>query len=504
MKHVNKLVAAVIALSAVLTLAFSGTAFAYGSIGDTEDYDQVIVFIHTNDVHGAVDVERFIPGIAAEMRKAYGDENVIIANAGDTWGGATIASLSNGEYIAPIMNAAGYNVMTLGNDDIGRGTDQALKVAALNEFPTLSARWIDAETGEHLAEQYTVFQCGDIKVGVFGLTTDEVKPDSTHPTEMADFDETVTECLAALAEEGCSVIVALTHIGFGEDYTQGSMYLADNFEGIDLIIDGHSHTELPEGYEGNTGAFIVQTGQNGNNIGVSKLYLKGGKVVGADTELRPIYALDAQVGSVIDGYNAEIAAITSEVKGATDADLVGDREIIRTSETLLGDVVTDAIKDYTGADAALYPAALLRKTLPAGNLTLNDFLAVFGSGCDTYIVESTGAQLKEVLTWGMSKYPEQWMGFPQISGIRFTYDVGSQEITEFTWEDGTPIADEDTFTLAVDLLYIDNLGTYDITGIPCTISGQTDMANVIINYMAAEGYVTPEGGRITVTGAVEE
>ena len=157
---ISRLLSALLAAAMVICLFAAPGALAYGFTGETDDYDQVIVFVHTNDVHGAVAVEPYVAAVAAEMRAAYGEENVIVANAGDTWGGATIASLSNGEYIAPIMNAVPYDVMTLGNDDIGRGTEQALKVMGMNDFSTLSAGWIDAETGEHLADACAVFDCG--------------------------------------------------------------------------------------------------------------------------------------------------------------------------------------------------------------------------------------------------------------------------------------------------------------------------------------------------------
>ena len=485
---ISKIIISVLCISLLLASA----AFGYGSTGTTDDYDQVIVFVHTNDVHGAVDVESVIPTVAAAMKKQYGEENVIIANAGDMWGGATIASLKNGEYIAPIMNAAGYNVMTLGNDDLGRGTDQVLKVAAMNDFPVLSAGYVDAETGEFLMDRYITFQCGDIKVGVFGMTTEEYKPDNNHPTEMLDFDETVQECLAALEEEDCDVVVALTHIGFGDTYEHGSIYLADNFNGIDLIIDGHSHTELPKGYVGETGAFIVQTGQNGTNIGVSKLYIKDGEVVGADTELIPVYVQNDEVRELIADYRALVDEATSQVIGHSNLEMPGERDVLRTSETLVGDVIADAIRDYTGANVAVYPSALIRTGIPEGDVTLNDYLAVFGAGCDIYVVESTGAQLKEILTWGLSKYPESFMAFPQISGMTVTYDAENQEITSIVLDDGTQIGDKDTFTVAIDLLYIDNIGVYDITNQTMIISGQTDMAGILSSFMNQDGFAIPE------------
>ncbi|MCD8143853.1 MAG: S-layer homology domain-containing protein [Oscillospiraceae bacterium] len=478
---------------------------------DASEYDQVLVFVHTNDVHGAVEVEPYVAAVAQAMEEEYGEDNVIVANAGDTWGGATIASLSNGEYIAPIMNAVGYDVMVLGNDNIARGTTQALKVAAMNDFATLSAGWVDAETGENLLDGTVIFDCGGVKVGIFGLTTPEIKPDSDWPTTMLDTQETAEACIQELKDAGCDVIVALTHLGFGEDYGFASMTLADSYEDVDLVIDGHSHTELPNGYQGAAGGLVVQTGQNGENIGVTKLYLKDGQVVGTETQLisseeyTEQYTPDAEVSALVDYYSAIIEEQTSEVIGHTDVTLVGERAVVRVSETNLGDALTDAIRDYTGADMAIFPSALIRTSLTEGDLTLNDYLSVFGSGADIYVVTSTGAQLKEMLEAGLSVYPEQYMAFPQVSGICVTFAEGKPNTVEsLTWADGTEIQDDDVFTLAIDLLFVDNFGIYDLTDIAVSVSGQTDMALMLANYMNSDSYSVPTGtGRVTLVDAVQ-
>ncbi len=497
----------------VCATALATAALTVAAAEPAEDsYDQVLVFVHTNDVHGAVEVEPYVAAVAAAMEEEYGEENVIVANAGDTWGGATIASLSNGEYIAPIMNEVGYDVMVLGNDDIGRGTAQALKVAGMNNFATLSAGWVDAETGEHLLDGTVIFDCDGVKVGIFGVTTEEYKPDSSYPTTMLDTQETTEACIQELKDAGCDVIVALTHLGFGEKYGFASMTIAANYADVDLIIDGHSHTELPDGYLGEAGGLVVQTGQNGANIGVSKLYLKDGQVVKADTQLISAeeyttqYTADPQVSALVAYYEELVAEQTSQVIGHTDVTLVGEREFVRVSETNLGDVISDAVRDYTGADVALFPAAMIRTSLNEGDLTLDDYLSVFGSGADIYLVNSTGAQLKEMLTIALSGYPEQYMAFPQVSGICVTFTEGEPNVvTSVTWPDGTEIADDESFTLALDLLFVDNYGIYDLTNVEVFISGQTDMASMLANYMNSDVYTVPTGtGRVTLAqGAVK-
>lgn len=464
-----------------------------------EEGEQTIVFVHTNDVHGYVDVEAYVPSVTAAYRETYGQSNVIQVSIGDVYSGSVFASLPEGEKIPPVMNAAGYQAMVIGNADILFGKDQLLKLAGMSSFPLLSANASDGD-GSHYLDPYTIFDCDGLKIGVFGITTPDLKP----PYGASDEKAAAEKCVADLKEAGCDFIVALTHIGYGDTYQYSSDRMADEVAGIDLILDGHSHTVL-ERYDGSTGAVVVQAGAYGDHIGVTAMTVKDGAVTGITPELisqetyTANYKPNTAVQEIIDAANAELEAITSEVVGTIDAPLDGERENVRTRQTSMGSFITDAMRYATGADIGMFPGALIRSSVQEGNVTLNDTLAIFSSGADIYCQENvTGAEIRAALNLALSKLPEQYAAFQQVSGIKYTYMLtdGVYQAADLYLTDGTPIADSDTFTVAYDLLVNDMLGMFDITGLEKFADGQVEMVNnIILPYLQSGTYVIePDGG----------
>jgi 5'-nucleotidase len=157
-------------------------------------------------------------------------------------------------------------VFAPGNCDFIFGLDQLLKVTQLMGFPVIAANYFDSE-GNRVWDPYIIKEIGGIKVGIFGLTTS-----TESPYDIAK------DCVAELKREGCKVIIALVHLGIGANYNPSSTALAENVPGIDLVVDGHSHTALEKGIlAGDT--LIVQAGAKLDYIGIVELYIKDGKIV---------------------------------------------------------------------------------------------------------------------------------------------------------------------------------------------------------------------------------
>lgn len=494
-KRISKAIALILLLA--LTTALMPTAAL------AAEYDDTLVFVHTNDVHGHIDVEAYIPPLAKELREEYGEDKVLVLSGGDSWSGTTFAGLSSGEYVVPVMNAAGYQAMAIGNGDTLVGPEQLKKLVASSSFPILSANVTDKD-GNALADPTVVFDCGGTKVGVVALTTDDLKSNGCVPTDVI---EAAEKHIALLKADGCDFIVALTHIGFEDTYTVSSQKLAAEVEGIDLIIDAHSHTVIENGFQGENNTFIVQTGNYGDNIGVTKLHIKDGKVAASECELiskesyTAKYTPDATVKALIDEYNALIDAKTSEVVGEIEYELDGARENVRTKQTNLGSFVADAIRWYTEADIALATAATLRASIPAGEVTLNDILGAVGIGLDTYVATATGAQLREILTKAIAKNPAADAGFQHVSGMSYTYALGESGnvIVDMFFANGEPIKDTDTFKLAFELYVPDNFKVMEIDGLSKSIEGQVEAANVLNSYLNSDDCVieADAGGRST-------
>ena len=165
------------------------------------DYDEVFVIVHTNDVHGFIDVEPYVRAVADGMKAEYGDANVLTVSAGDVFsGGNAVAHLYNGETIPPIMDAAGYDILVPGNNDFNLGGDQLQALAGMFEHTTVLCanlfHQLTDDNGEAVVDEdgdavpgdtvfdrtMTVETAGGAKIGLFGLTVAGI-PRSGRPPE---------------------------------------------------------------------------------------------------------------------------------------------------------------------------------------------------------------------------------------------------------------------------------------------------------------------------------
>ena len=206
--------------------------------------------------------------------------------------------------------------------------------------------------------------------------------------------------------------------------TVTSIELAESVKGIDLIIDGHSHTVLEQGLTVSD-TLIVSTGEYGKNLGVVDLYLKNGKLAGIEAglitkELAAETAEDEAVVSVIESIETEQTELLGQVIGETAVALDGARENVRTGETNLGNLIADAMMYVTGADCAFVNGGGIRASIDAGDITKGDIISVLPFG--NYIVTKrmTGADIKAALEQGSRAYPEPAGSFPHVSVLNMS------------------------------------------------------------------------------------
>ncbi|MEG0378498.1 MAG: metallophosphatase, partial [Eubacterium sp.] len=215
-------------------------------------------------------------------------DTTILVDAGDATQGGTLASLSDGADIITLMNAAKYDAMALGNHEFDYGLDALLKNAKNADFPMLSANTVYKDTQKPILEgvsydsgtktnngQYTMIERNGLKIGVFGLLTPETAT-KTNPSGIQNiaFNPIVPvaeEMIKTLKNQGAEVIVCLAHLGVdpSTEAANSSIGLANALganSGLDMIIDGHSHTEYSQ-KEPTSGILIEQTGTASRNIG---------------------------------------------------------------------------------------------------------------------------------------------------------------------------------------------------------------------------------------------
>ncbi len=468
MKH-SRLLAAQLAL--LLLLAVTACP-ALSEMADKPVYDEVFVVVHTNDVHGFIDVEPYVKAVADEMKAEYGNGNVITVSAGDVFsGGNAVAHLYNGETIPPVMDAAGYDLLAPGNNDIFSGVDHLLELAGMFEHTTMLCANLfwqmtdengnaavdedgNALPGESVFDRtMTVETEGGVKIGLFGLTVAGLPFDGFVTMGTVDG---AREAVDILQKEGCGVIVGVGHTGWNDDLVTPSANDVTSAEavkevpGIDVYIDGHSHSIINGGSGWvcpETGTLVNQASCKGACVGVIRLYIKDGIVVDKTAELitgdslETQYTPDPAVKALVDAAFARLEEDSGEAYAETlyflnalRASESADGRSIRANETNLGDLVTDFMRNCADADVALASGVMIRCSIEEGTIYTRNLYDVFAVGCNLCVREITGEELVGEMAASLAGLPYESPAFCQISGAAYGY------LTEYALnEDGAKI-----------------------------------------------------------------
>lgn len=447
MKHMKKLLSLLLVLCLVLSL--SCTAFAAGA---EKPLDGKTVILHSNDVHGAIDLYAAMAALKADY-EAQGAE-VILADAGDYSQGTVYVSVNKGADAVTMMNATGYDVVTLGNHEFDYGYAQLVENMKAAKFQVLCADVLGAD-GKTIYDANTIIEKGGVKIGFFGLETPEAQTKANPKLIQglkflagADGKE-LYNCAAAqvadLKAKGADLVVCLAHLGVDESSEPYTSYdLAKNVQGIDFIIDGHSHTVMTAGPNGEP---IQSTGTAFANIGVITIDNATKKIVG--NELKAIWHTeknaDGKSVTVVDykTRDEKVAAAAKAIKEPIDK-AYGEKFAVsevalngakapngnRDSETNLGDLITDAMLWKVLADAeitvpeenvvAITNGGGIRASIGVGDVTKKDINTVLPFGNTLAVVYVKGSELLEALEASTYCTPESIGGFPQVAGMQFT------------------------------------------------------------------------------------
>ena len=399
------------------------------------------VILHSNDVHGALMGYAYIAALKADF-EAKGAE-VVLVDAGDFTQGTTYVSDSKGATAVEMMNAAGYDVATLGNHEFDFGYAQIMENLSAAEFKAICANVILDETGASILPGHTIVETASgLKIGFFGIETPEtatkVNPAMISEIGFATFDALYACAQAevdALREEGADLVVALTHLGVDEESKANgnrSIDLLARVTGVDFTIDGHSHTVMTAGENGEA---IQSTGTKFANIGV--IVIDNETKAITDNYLISTDGLpkDADVAAKAQAIMDEVDAKYGSVFAKTEVLLNGEKAPgNRTQETNLGDLITDAMiwsvakegapeQDEPYEMVGITNGGGIRATIQAGDITMNDIHTVLPFGNTVAVVYVTGAELLEALEASTFCTPEAIGGYPQTSGIRWTLDT---------------------------------------------------------------------------------
>ena len=399
-----------------------------------------IVILYDNDVHCHTEGYPKMAAMKEEMKRMF--DHVALVSSGDFMQGGAIGAYTNGEAIMKIMNAAGYDVVTLGNHEFDYGFPQLYSNLGELKAKVVDCNLIDLRTGRTLFDAYTIMDFGGTKVGFFGISTPNSINSST-PTFFTDeegnfiygfcTDSLFTRIQSTVDEmraKGADYVIALSHIGIAEDIKGlTSFTIASQTSGIDVILDGHSHTRIPgetvRNKEGRN-VIVTQTGSYMENLGRLTISPSGE----ISTELIPASEYvrnEERTAALVDSISADYARFSNRLIAMKDFPMIAADELDnrppRYMEMPLGNLCTDAFREISGADIAVQNGGTIRAGLLSDEVLFNDIFTMLPFGNMIQMAEVPGSVILDALEYSVYITPESFGGFLQVSGIRFEADL---------------------------------------------------------------------------------
>jgi len=432
-----------------LTIATSAFV-ASAAIADTS-----MTILHTNDFHSRVEpVSKYDSGCSAEDNtegKCFGgyarmvtavaearkrNPDALLVDGGDQFQGSLFYTYYKGEVAAEIMNNLQYDGMTVGNHEFDDGPEVLRGFMDNVSFPVLMSN-ADVSKEPMLANKLmrsTVVEKAGEKIGLIGLTPENTS-ELASPGEFVTFSDPIAAVrgeVEALTEAGINKIVVLSHSGYRTD-----LRVAAEVEGVDVIVGGHSNTLLSNTNERAAGPYPTMVG----DTAVVQAYAYGKYLGELQVEFDDDGKLTKATGEpiLIDGTikeNADIVARVSElakpldeirnkVVAAAAGVIEGNRDICRAQECAMGNLVADAMLDRVadqGVTVALANSGGLRASIDSGEITMGEVLTVLPFQNTLSTFDITGAGLMAALENGVSQVEEAAGRFPQVAGMKFTWD----------------------------------------------------------------------------------
>ena len=422
----KKVYGKLLSFALMVTMTFSTPVATQAEVVSSVGKNDIVI-LYDNDVHCNVDSYEDMAALKKEMQEQ--SNYVSVVSCGDYLQGDVIGAISKGKAIVQIMNKVGYDVVAIGNHEFDYGVPRLKSLVKSMNAKVVASNFVKKSTGKPVFRSYTIKTYGKKKVAFVGVTTPESFTKSTpayFQNSKGEFiydfygdstgkllAERVQKVVNTARKNGADYVVALTHMGTEGVTTQWDVqHLIKNTYGIDVVLDGHSHSTVPSMKVKNKNGkkiTVSSTGTKFSNIG-QLVIRKNGSIT---TELIPIdeehQYEDAETKAYIDQVKAKYEKRLNQVIGKTEVDLTtlsanGERAI-RNAETNMGDFCTDAVRSAMDADVAIINGGGIRADIAAGDITYKDLVSVFPWNNELCVIEATGQQIKDALELGAKIYP---------------------------------------------------------------------------------------------------
>ncbi|MDR0910836.1 MAG: 5'-nucleotidase C-terminal domain-containing protein [Spirochaetaceae bacterium] len=421
-------------LLTALAVLFAASLYANPVQEPANLKDVDIVILHTNDHHGTVLPSNGQGGLAelAAYVKAVKatNKNVLLLDAGDINTGQAISNMFSAEPDILAYNIMGYDAATFGNHEFDSSLDVLKEQMDLAKFPFLSAN-IQTADGQFLGgHEYIVKEFEGIRVGIFGLTTLRTKEIASPDKSLVFLDErdSAAKAVAHLKmRENVDFIIALTHMGDVKETPEHvtSLDLAKDVDGINLIIDGHSHSFFKSPKLVNN-TYIVSANEWGKYVGQVNVKVRGNTVEEAYWSPIPI-GPDPEVEKMLAPYVELANASLKEVVGVAADDFIFGNRLTRYQETALGNAICDSNVYYAQfynqpIDFAFHNGGNIRAPITQGPVTREQVLTCLPFENVLYLASLKGSDLLDLFNF-IATIPQGAGAFPQFSyNVRYTID----------------------------------------------------------------------------------
>lgn len=446
--HNNKLSALLSSLFLTATFLLSGCKSQKTEIVNASTPGPELLIVHTNDTHSQIDPATTTTGIEGGvverasllelMRKS--DPELLYLDAGDMVQGSPYFNIWNGKVEVEAMNLQGLIATTFGNHEFDNGLAYLDTMLTQADFPILSCNYDCTGTVlEPHIKKHLIVECKGVKIGITGVTANPDKlvfDKNWKGITYLDPSEAANKEAAILRQEGCDIVILLSHVGYSKSDTIGDRYIASHSHDIDLIIGGHTHTNLENGVKvlnaDGKPVILTQTGGKANPIGEIKIYTsttnkrKNGRwAYSIDsvecTKLHPadydLTGLGQEATKLITPYRDNLQEKMNIIVGHTETDLFRFRP-----QSPLGNFISDAMREIASEiyghkiDVAVMNIGGIRNDIEKGDITLGDLFRILPFENTVSIIELKGRDLEAIV------HAVEFKKLEAFSGLQITLE----------------------------------------------------------------------------------